>query len=255
MHDSRQGAAAGGQSARPLVVAVLTAVAGSVLTTLLASGAGAPPVGTLVATVAGAAIPPLIATAGPFHALRLSVAVLAAAIGLAIAYGGFSLTYGVSGDKPGNLPLPGGAAKSTGRASGRASGGSGGPVLTESGAGPGIEVNPDSVELTCVGRGQGCLKTVTVRSTGKAPLRIGNVLSESEGVRVAAGECAHRSLARDASCTVSIWLIAEGPPTRVVIHQNLPGKPSYVRVVRSSGPSSPDGSPPQMPEASPSPTG
>ncbi|MCP2339406.1 hypothetical protein [Actinomadura rupiterrae] len=227
-----------------MVVAVATAVCGSVLTTLLASTAGAPPVGALLATILGAAIPPLIATAGPFHAVRLYGAVLAAAIGLAIAYGGFSVTYVVSGEKPKNLPLPGEA-----KGSGHSSGKSGGSVLTESGKEPGIEVSPDSVELTCVGRGQGCLKTVTLKSTGDVPLRIGNIVAESDGVSVAAEDCAHKEFAKGANCTLALWLVAEGAPTRVVIHQNLPGKPSYVRVSRPSGPSSP---PVTSPEVTPS---
>ncbi|WP_157429659.1 hypothetical protein [Actinomadura oligospora] len=231
-----------------MVVAVLTAVCGSVLTTLLASGAGAPPLGTLLATILGAAIPPLIATAGPFHALRLSVAVLAAAIGLAIAYSGFSITYGFSGDKPKNLPLPGEAKQSSG-----SSGKTGGSVLTETDARPGIEVTPDSVELTCAGRGRGCLKTVILKSTGGAPLRIGNIASESEGVLVAADECAHKEFVRGTSCTLAVWLVADGPPTRVVIHQNLPGKPSYVQVARPpGGPSSSGPSPVDGPTVSPS---
>lgn len=247
MSGTRQGPAAGGESARQIVVAVVTAVCGAVLTTLLASGAGAPPLGTLLATILGAAIPPLIATAGPFHMVRLSVAVLAAAIGLAIAYGGFSITYGISGDKPKNLPLPGDASKSS-----HSSGKTGGSVVTESDARPGIEVTPDSVELTCAGRGQGCLKTVTLKSTGGTPLRIGNIAVEAEGVSIAAEECAHKELAQGTSCTLAVWLISEGPPTRVVIHQNLPGKPSYVQVSRPAGTTGPPSSPVKSPETSPS---
>ncbi|MEV5576652.1 hypothetical protein AB0L06_42065 [Spirillospora sp. NPDC052269] len=205
-------------------MAVLTAVCGSVLTTLLASGAGAPPLGTLLATILGAAIPPLIATTGPFHMLRLSMAVLAAAIGLAIAYGGFSITFGVFGDKPKNLPLPGDANQS-----GHLSGKSGGSGHTESGARPDLEVTPDNVEFTCAGRGQGCLKTITLKSTGGAALRIGNIAAESEGVLVAAEECAHKVLAQGTICTLAVWLVAEGPPTRVVIHQNLRASPATSR--------------------------
>ncbi|MFC6884783.1 MULTISPECIES: hypothetical protein [Actinomadura] len=216
------------QRVGPVMLAVLGAVCCSIIGTLVTTHYGASPEIRLVGAAAGAAIGPLISTAGRFHSLRVGVGVFVTLAALAITYGGFTIVDAATGGSQ-TFPVPdgGGGGNGGGGGSGGGSGG-GGP----SGSGPGIAVSPTSLDLTCAGRG--CVCNVEVSSTGGAPLRIGAIEligPAAPGISLVDSGCEGRTLTTSGEpCRIALWLVNGQGSARLVIHQNLPGPPTYVRV-------------------------
>lgn len=101
---------------------------------------------------------------------------------------------------------------------------------------PGIAVSADSLYLACPG--DGCTQQIAIRSTGTTPLTIyGMSLLDDANFSVGT-ECANTSLHPGETCAFTVtWL---GPPcdgdvhsTRLVIHQNLAGDPTYIALART----------------------
>ncbi len=203
---------------------ILGAVCCSIIGTLVTRKLDASPEAALVAAAAGAAIAPLISAAGRHQPLRVGVGVFVTLLALGLTYGGFAV-FDITTDQSPHLPLPGGVA-----------GGPGG----SSADGPAIRVKPESLELECLGRD--CARRVRVISVGSEPLLIGAVELDGSvpGFAFDAGGCAHRRLSEVGdACTISVWAETPGTggaTTRLVIHQNLPGRPTFVRL---TGPGTP----------------
>ncbi|MFI7640984.1 hypothetical protein [Nonomuraea sp. NPDC049400] len=98
---------------------------------------------------------------------------------------------------------------------------------------PNIAVTPKSLEL-CVG--DSCAREVHILSTGTATLKISDIefAGESAGDFRHDDACAHQDLEVNDECTLKVWfepaVAGTSGSALLVIHQNLPGKPTYVRL-------------------------
>ncbi|WP_188189004.1 hypothetical protein [Nonomuraea sp. SYSU D8015] len=96
---------------------------------------------------------------------------------------------------------------------------------------PNIAVTPKSLELCA---GESCAKEVHILSTGTATLKIDDIEFEgdSPGDFRHDDACANQALQAEDECTLKVWfepaVAGAGSTAVLVIHQNLPGKPTYV---------------------------
>lgn len=90
-------------AAIPMLLAVIGSVAGTLVTSALSSS----PELALLGAALGAAIPPLVAVAGPFTHLRLWGGVLIAVIALVVTYGGFTVRDKAMGVQDPTFPVLG----------------------------------------------------------------------------------------------------------------------------------------------------
>jgi hypothetical protein len=202
--DRRAGATTVGVT---VALATLASLAGSVAAHKLDPTA---PAAVWFAAIAGAAVPPLISTMGPWHSLRAGAALVVMLVAVLVTYGTATTTAAAAG-KPSifELPEP--------------------PPPPPPDAGLHVEVRPESVQCT----GDGC-PDVTVTSTGTKTLVIGDIelTGEDAGDFGYDRECEDRRLHAGESCTVRLTFDpGAGGGTRqaqLVIHQNLPGPASYV---------------------------
>jgi len=187
------------QATEGLVLSILGAVCGALLTNAL-NGSSAV---RLIGTILGAAVPQLITQVGPGHRLRAGMAISVTTLALFAAYGGFTL-FAFASDRESVVPLPS-IVPQPGDPGGNGSGN----------AGRGIEVNPDDVdcgdrpvvdELLACG-------DVTVTSTGTEPLRISSVVFEPTSPFGQSQNCVKKSpLPTGETCTVHVLFRPLGEP-------------------------------------------
>jgi hypothetical protein len=212
------------------------AVVGAVCGTLIVGAVGTAPAAKLVGAALGAAIPALMTHAGPYPLAR-AVAGIAVTAGFVVTYGGFTL-FDYATDRPATFPLPPSVPQPDATPD---------PPITSSGstsrsaAGLGITVSPRTLRCSAE---DGCDRTVSVRSTGSRDLEIGAV--EIDGPAAANfsqdGGCNGATLPRDEGCEIAIGFTAGADETaeaRLVIHQNLPGDPTFVGLVGSGSGATP----------------
>jgi hypothetical protein len=217
------------QTAVPIVLAVLASVSG----TLVTSAFEASPSMRLFGAALGAAIPPLIAVAGPFVAIRAATGVLVAAGSLFVTYGGFTAVDYATNQEESTFPLP--------------------PALpptspTPTVPSPTVTPSPGESLETCEGElcitvtptvlhcsDDGCDDVVTVQSTGAEVLAITTV--EFDGPAAGSfsqdGGCEneeqHRELHPGEGCSITVHFTpVEAAEARLVIHQNLKGPATVV---------------------------
>ncbi|MBO2448501.1 hypothetical protein J4573_15470 [Actinomadura barringtoniae] len=209
----------------PVVPAMLGAICGSVVVTLITTSLHLSPTSRVIAAAAGAAVAPMISTVGRLHRLRIGAGLLITIVALAITYGGFTIVDRATGRTDPHLPLP--------------SVGGIGTLGTQTGndtqTGLHIKTDPSSLELDCDDAGKTCEDTVSVSNSGTLPLRIGAI--ELLGPGAAAYNhtgCEHQTLpAHSDPCKITVTRqTANAGTARLVIHQNLRGAPTEV-VVRS----------------------
>lgn len=215
--------------------AVATAVLGSVCGTLVTSALDTSPTVRLVAAALGAALPPLVATAGRFRGLRVAVALAVTFGALLTTYSGFTaLDYAAA--RASTFPLPP-AAPDPDRPTTPP------PTVPPTVPptrlpGPGIAFAPSTVSCTS----EGCGGPVTITSTGAARLRIDAIEVDGEAAARFGydGDCAHRQLAPSQTCTLRVEFRQSGTGrtrhARLVINQNLPGPPTFVALSGVDGP-------------------
>ncbi|MFP3961179.1 hypothetical protein SMC26_02520 [Actinomadura fulvescens] len=132
-----------------------------------------------------------------------------------------------------------GGSTGSGRSGGSSSSGSGsssngGKVTPKPDGKPRLVVSDDSVFLVCPG--DACTQAVTLRNTGTAPLKLYNFVMLDDANFYADKTCANYELKPGHSCTFR--LSYRGPvenhvyTARLVIHQNLPGDPTYIALTK-----------------------
>jgi hypothetical protein len=204
--------------AKALVLSILTAVCAA----LLGTAADAPSGVRLLLLVLGAAIPPLVLHVGPWQGVRTLVAFAITGVALFVAYGGFAI-FAFASHRPSALPLPPSLPNpSDGQTTTTTP-----PTTTTSG--PGIDVTPDSVHCDI----NGCDHSVTITSKGDDVLKITKIeFDPASGEFVEDGKCEWHDLMKDERCEVEVTFVPSGAAgthyAQMVIHQNLPGKPTYV---------------------------
>lgn len=99
---------------------------------------------------------------------------------------------------------------------------------------PGIAVTPKSLTFSC--EGDSCAQEVRVLSTGTATLKIAGIEFEGDnpGDFQHDNACAGQALDVDEECALTVWFApastgSSGSAT-LVIHQNLKGDATYVKV-------------------------
>jgi hypothetical protein len=156
------------------------------------------------------------------------VAGIAVTAGFVVTYGGFTL-FDYASDRAATFPLPPALPQPDATPDPSSSG-----STSRSGNGIGITVSPRTLQCT---EEDGCDRTVSVRSTGSRDLEITGV--QFDGAAAASfsqdGGCDGATLVRDEGCDIAIGFTPAGAgetaEARLVIHQNLPGTPSFVRLV------------------------
>jgi hypothetical protein len=227
----------------PVIVAMLGAVCGAVANTLITARLGGSPWAGLAAATGGAAFGAFISTRGWFFPLRLGSGIVVTILALAFTYGGFAVADTITGQSP-HLPLPstGGNDNETGNLD------SEGPLTSPS---PDISRSPSLLDMGCE---PGCSRSVTVFSTGTSTLKINDIEIIGPGASgLTHRGCEYTTIApRGEHCVITVerQTASTGPAT-LVIHQNLPGPPTSVRLT-GAGPPVP--SPPPSPPPSPRPT-
>ncbi|MFI0448589.1 hypothetical protein [Actinomadura sp. 6N118] len=136
-----------------------------------------------------------------------------------------------------------GGSGSTGSGSRSGSGGSGGTRTTPNGGKgtptpqpgkPRLVVSDDSVYLVCPG--DDCTQEVTLRNTGTASMKLYNFVMLDDANFWADKTCANYELKPGHSCTFRVSY--RGPAenhiytARLVIHQSLPGDPTYIALTK-----------------------
>jgi hypothetical protein len=202
-----------------LVLSILTAVCAA----LVATAADAPSGVRLLLLIVGAAIPPLVLHVGPRQGVRTVVAIAITGVALFVAYGGFAI-FAFASHRPSALPLPpslpdpsDGQPTTTTR------------TTTTTPSGPDIEVTPETVHCDV----SGCDHTVTITSTGDEVLTIATIEFDPNSAEFAQhGTCEGHDLIKGDQCEVDVTFVPSGAAgthyAQMVIHQNLPGKPTYV---------------------------
>jgi hypothetical protein len=98
---------------------------------------------------------------------------------------------------------------------------------------PGIAVTPKSLDLCA---GEDCAAEVLIISTGTTTLKISDIKlkGESPGSFQHDGACERQELDVGDECALKVWFQAEtagaGGSAVLVIHQNLAGDPTFVRL-------------------------
>ena len=203
-------------AARP-GTAVVLAIVGSVCATLITNALDTSPTVSLIGAALAAAVPALM-TLGGAHGVVLGVGVTAAALG--VTYVGFTAADAAT-DRPQTFPLPENVRERVE---------DGEAVVTTAADGLSIEVTPDTLHCTS----DGCEEPVIIKSTGERLLNIDEIEFDGEAAAdFGHGDgCEHRSLGEDEECSLSISFTPSGSVgariARLVIHQNLPGPPTYV---------------------------
>jgi hypothetical protein len=233
------------KAARPTAIPMVLAVLASVCGTLVTGAFEASPSMRLFGAALGAAIPPLIAVAGPFVALRAATGVMVAAGSLLVTYSGFTVADYATNQEQSTFPLPQALPPTSPTPT---------PTVTPT--------TPSDMGETCAGEFdelciswtptvlhcsvEGCDDDVTVQSTGSEVLVIGKI--EFDGLAAGSfskgGDCEnpelHRELRAGEECSITVhYTPGEAGGARLVIHQNLPGDPTYVALEGEVDPSQP----------------
>jgi hypothetical protein len=203
---------------KALVLSILAAVGAA----LVGTAADAPSGIRLLLLALGAAIPPLVMHVGPWQGLRTFVAFGITGLALFVAYGGFAI-FAFASHRPSALPLPSSLPDPTdGQTTTTA-------TTTTTTSGPDIAVTPEKVHCDI----NGCDQTVTIMSTGNEVLKIRNIeFDPASGEFAQDHACEWHDLMKDERCQVGVTFVPSGAAgthyARMVIHQNLPGLPTYV---------------------------
>jgi hypothetical protein len=229
------------KAVRPTTVPMVLAVVASVCGTLVTGAFEASPGMRLFGAALGAAIPPLVAVAGPFAGLRAATGVLVTAGALFVTYSGFTVADYATNQEQSTFPLPPRLPPTS-------------PTPTPSVTTP-TPSNTAGTAVTCEGElcisvtpmvlhcsMAGCDNDVTVRSTGSVPLRI--TMIEFDGPAAGSfsqdGDCENRELQENEECSVTVQFTpGEARDARLVIHQNLQGPPTIVALEGEIDPSKP----------------
>jgi len=237
-HDLRQ---APGFSALALVLAVLGSVVGTVITGAFGSGQWG--------ALAGAAVGPVISTTfstrrtGERGRVRSATVILLSAGALLVTVTGFTLADQVAGKSvlPGPHQRP-----DTFLPLGNRSGTPSPTPSVPSGSGPAIQVQPAGA-LDCGSADVGIQVTcqVTIKSIGVVALDITRVeVSGTNSDDFTVGdECSGKSLDPEQSCTMTVQFQPSAPGERdalLVIHQNLP-PPDHGTPLQLAGTGQPQG--------------
>ncbi|WP_329000181.1 hypothetical protein OHA18_37820 [Kribbella sp. NBC_00709] len=203
---------------------MLLAVVGSVAGTLVTAALDGSPTTKLVGAALGAAIPPVIAVAGPFSRLRLAGGTAVTVLALLFTYAGFTVPQTALG-KETTFPVP--VADYTPNSPTPP------PPPTASGTVGHCEgqlcilVEPAQVRCS----GDHCDSAVQVTSGGRTRLRLGSIEFKGDiADRFSqTGNCEKEVLIKLEKCSISIQ-IAPGPAgtAQMRIHQNLKGPASVV---------------------------
>ncbi|MFI5694699.1 hypothetical protein ACIA58_22790 [Kribbella sp. NPDC051586] len=222
------------------IVPTLLSVVGSVAGALVASTFSESPSYNWIGAILGAALPPLIAVAGPFSHLRLTAGFLVIGVALFVTYSGFAVQARVTGSATSILPGP--DPKTTSSVKSIAPTPTSSPTVLVTCEGQlCIRVTP--ILLHC--SNDGCDSDITVKSTGTKVLRVTGF--EFEGA--AAGRFHQDSncvdagpLTKNETCTIAVRL-DPGPAgtARLRIHQNLKGPASLVALVAAGADPPSDG--------------
>ncbi len=203
---------------------MLLAVIGSVSGTLVTSAFGSSPNLTLIGATVGAAVPPLVAVAGPGPHLRLGVGVLVAVLALIVTYGGFTVRDKVQGTPGATFPNPQGQTTAPKT-----------EVPTTSPPGMTCEgqlcIEWSPRQLFCTN--DPCEPGVTVINAGTKRLRITSLeFRGAAGGRLSQeGTCKGASLNKEATCSIRVHVKpGAAGHAQLLIHQNLKGPASFVEV-------------------------
>lgn len=195
------------QATNALVLSILGYVCGGLLTNALTTS----PTARVIGTILSGAVPPLIATAGPGHRLRASLAIGVTTLALFAAYGGFAV-FAFASDKPSVVPLP--------------------RFVPDPAAKPGIELSTESID--CGRREVGAQDspecgTVTVESTGSEDLVVTEVgfNPQHQGFSQNQNCVKYSPLHKGEQCTVTVMFTppSDQPGTRsslMYINENVP---------------------------------
>jgi hypothetical protein len=216
-----------------LTLAILGAVCGAVVPVVLTAGK-APDPAKLVGLALGAALPLLVGAAGARRPVRVGVVAVLTVAAVALSYSGLQVFAKVTNTEP-VVPTPLAIISGPGGGGGGGGGGNGGgggtteDALVETSGDLGIKVVPKVI--TC-DADDGC-PAVTVTSVGTATLRITSLeFTDDAGSYLAATGCDGVALAKEEQCTITLGFTAENAPesasAHLVIHQNLPEKPTLV---------------------------
>ncbi|TCM35997.1 hypothetical protein EV648_12345 [Kribbella sp. VKM Ac-2568] len=235
------------EQAEAAFVPTLLAVVGSVAGTLVTVALDKSPTVKLIGAALGAAIPPLIATAGKFSRLRLFGGIVAAVVALVLTYVGFSVPETALG-MVNTFPVPPGVNPAND------------PTTTPTTSKPTttggkfghcegqlcIDVQPKQVRCT----GDQCDSEVVVTSGGKTLLKIG--LIEFRG-NIAerfsqTGNCEKEDLVKLQACSITVHIEpGEGGTAQMRIHQNLKGPASIVSLEADTWMTTPPTTTPGLP--------
>ncbi|MFG2003157.1 hypothetical protein ACGFNU_28755 [Spirillospora sp. NPDC048911] len=123
---------------------------------------------------------------------------------------------------------------SKGSGSGSGSSTNGGKTTPKPGGTPRLVVSDDSVYLVCPG--DDCTQEVTLRNTGTAAMKLYSFVMLDDANFYTDKTCANYELKPGYSCTFRVSY--RGPAenhiytARLVIHQNLPGDPTYIALTK-----------------------
>ncbi len=221
---------------------MILAVVASVCGTLVTGAFDTSPSMRLFGATLGAAIPPLIAVAGPFAGLRAATGVLVAAGALFVTYSGFTVADYATNQEQSTFPLPQALPPTS-------------PTPTPTAT----PTTPSDTAETCAGElcisvtptvlhcsSESCDDDVTVQSTGSELLVITTI--EFDGPAASSfsqnGDCEnlelHRELHEGEECSITVhYTPGAARDARLVIHQNLPELPTFVALEGEVDPSKP----------------
>ena len=228
------------ETALPLLLAVVGSVAGTLVSTAFNSSQEL----ALLGAALGAAIPPMVAVAGPFTNLRLWSGILIAAIALVVTYGGFTARDTASGVQNTTFPVPDPIKRTTtpsptpSTPSPTPSTPSPTPTTPSPSDGSGGFTCEEQLciawwpsQLHC--SSDPCNPDVTVRSEGTEVLRVTGLrfTGDAAGRLWQDGNCAGVSLNQGETCSITVRV---GPgaerSAQLRIQQNLQGPASLVDI-------------------------
>ena len=206
---------------RNTIIEIVIAVGGSLLGTWLTDQLDGSPSLKLTGAVLGALTPALLAEILPKRRARPAVALGIAAVAVALTYIGVTAADFATQSPPTFPQVPGAPSPSG--------------TTTDTRGGLKIAVSP--ARLSC--DTNGCRERVTVHNAGDRPLRVGDI--EVDGRDAAAftadpdAECRNHTLPGNGddcafTVVVSPSAAAGAVEARLVIHQNLPGDPTFVPI-------------------------